>query len=115
MLALEYTMLLAILGLVLTVLLYLKGKEQESRQAEINAVAAERGAATALSLEEDQTGDTGRGIEARGKDKLEQEEDEHPSVASKTKKKEAIGQVIHTFSMFSLFYCCNQAGFEMVL
>ena len=58
MLALEYTMLLAILGLVLTVLLYLKGKEQESRQAEINAVAAEKGAATALSLEEDQTGDT---------------------------------------------------------
>ena len=55
-------------------------------------------------------------MEAKGKEKLEQEEDEQPSVASKTKRKEAIGRVILTFSMFFLlFYCRIQAGFEMVL
>ena len=54
-------------------------------------------------------------MEAKGKEKLEQEEDEQPSVASKTKRKEAIGRVILTLGMFFLFYCGIQAGFEMVL
>ena len=41
-------------------------------------------------------------MEAKGKEKLEQEEEEQPSVASKTKEKEAIGQVILTYVM--LYY-----------
>ena len=41
-------------------------------------------------------------MEAKGKEKLEQEEEEQPSVASKTKENEAIGQVILTYVM--LYY-----------